>query len=273
MLQAQAEIVERRFIGASQELRLYAPALVAQLSPGQPVLVRAGWGRDPYLRRTFYPVGIEGDTWLLRIAPGSDFACAWLSAAPIGATIDCFGPVGIGYSLPPGTRNLLCLGEEGMSWYLLPLAAQAAAPPDISGRPAGLAVTFAAEGVSGRDLVPAPRLPATVEYHLATLDGSVGRRGRLAGPAGGAGGTGLLAELLPWADVLCAAGSLAFYDRLWAALQVARFSPPRGFAQVLYPAPILCGVGACQACRVDLVNGRRRACLRGPVFDILDLKK
>jgi dihydroorotate dehydrogenase electron transfer subunit len=264
MLQVQAEIVDRKFSGAAQELRLAAPALAAQLNPGQPVLVRSGWGRDPFLRRAFYPIAISGEGFTLRLLPGGDLGQAWLAAAPAGTEVDCLGPVGFGFGIPPGTRNLLCLGEEAAAWMLLPLVAQAVEPPGADGRPGGLVVTLAVEALGSRDLLPASRLPPTVEYHLATLDGSQGRRGRLGG---------LLNELLAWADVVCAAGSLAFYDRLHAAVQAARYNPPRGFCQVHHAGQILCGVGSCQACRVDLATGRRRACLRGPVFDLLDLRR
>ncbi len=264
ILQVQAEIVERRFSGAAQELRLAAPALAAQLDPGQPVLLRGGWGRDPFLRRAFYPIAIDGETFTLRLLPAGDLGQAWLAAAPIASQVDCLGPVGVGFAVPPGARNLLCLGEDAAAWMLLPLVAQAVESPGISNRPGGLAVTLAVEALSSRDLLPASRLTPTVEYHLATLDGSQGRRGRLGG---------LLNELLPWADAVCAAGSLPFYERLHAAVQAVRYNPPRGFCQVHYAGQILCGVGACQACRVDLATGRRRACLRGPVFDLLDLRR
>jgi dihydroorotate dehydrogenase electron transfer subunit len=225
--------------------------------------VRAGWGREPYLRRTFYPIALDGETFLLRLMPGGDWGHAWLSAAAIGSQVDCLGPVGIGFGLAPGTRNLLCLGEEGASWSLLPLIEQAAAPPALGGRPAGMAVTLAVEGASVRDLLPASRLPATVEYHLATLDGSQGHRGRL---------DTLLPDWLAWADAVCAAGSLPFYERLAQAIHASRFRLERGFVQVLYQVPLFCGTGACQSCRVDLAHGRRRVCLRGPVFDLLDVR-
>ncbi len=81
-----------------------------------------------------------------------------------------------------------------------------------------------------------------------------------------------LQELLPWADALLAAGSLEFYAGLATAVKQARYGLRRGFAQVLYPATILCGTGACQACAADVAGGRRRVCLRGPVFDLADLE-
>ena len=68
-----------------------------------------------------------------------------------------------------------------------------------------------------------------------------------------------------------AAGSLEFYAILATAVRAARFELTHGFAQVLYPATFLCGVGACQACVADLHGGRRRICQRGPVLDLAEV--
>ena len=274
MLQVKAQLIERQTQGASQELRWLAPDLARQLTPGQPVLLHAGWGLDPYLRRAFYPIAFDAETWTLRLPPSGDWGHAWLRAAPLGVQTDCLGPIGIGYNLPGAlsgaSHTLLCVGEGESSWSLLPAVLRAA---DY-----GYAVTLAVEAVSGRDLIPNRRLPASVEYHLATVDGTI-----TAAPLRGAGvapGRGRLAppklapqlpELLAWADMVLAAGSLAFYQMLAPAIQQARFDLKRGFAQVLYPAPILCGTGACQACSSDVAGGRHRVCLRGPVFDLVDV--
>lgn len=254
MLQVQARLAERRSTGAIQELRIEAPALARVLRPGQAVLLRASWGLDPYLRRTFYPIAIEAEAWRLRLPPSSDRGLAWLRLAPVEALLDCLGPVGRGFHLPPRARNLLCLGEGELAWTVLPLVAEAAGQ--------GLAVVFGAEATSERVAIPPQRLPAAVEYRLTTLDGSRGRGGRLAP---------LLPELLRWADVVMAAGSLPFYRQLADAIRVERVTLARDFAQVLFAADFLCGFGACQACAVDIAGGRRRVCLRGPVFDLVDV--
>ena len=274
MLQTTATLIERHTLGASQELRLQAPALARSLTPGQAVLVKTGWGVEPYLRRTFYPAGLDDESLTLRVPPGGDWGHAWLRTVAIGAQLDCLGPVGIGYSVPAGARNLLCLAEEDpatvagsgcSAWALLPAIAAAA----VGGRGKPSAVTFAMEAPSARDLIPAHRLPAAVEYHTAV------RARRAAGHPGGGttseGVTQFLPELLPWADVVLAAGSLAFYSSLATAVRAARYELTRGFAQALYPAAFLCGVGACQACVADLTTGRRRICQRGPVLDLLDV--
>lgn len=235
---------------ATEELRLHAPELARQLSAGQAVLVRGGWGADPYLRRTFYPSAIEAETWAFRLPPSGDWAHAWLRAAPEGTPLDCLGPVGRGFHIPAGAHNVLFVGEGEEAWSLLPAVLHADG--------AGLAVTFAAEATLSRDLIPAGRLPSGVEYRAATPDAA--GRGRLE-----------LGDLLKWADVLLSAGSLSLYDRLASAAEEARFRLARGFAQALYPASFACGYGACQACVADVAGGRRRVCRRGPVFDLADI--
>ncbi len=261
MLQTTAEIVERRTAGPSQELRLHAPALAQQLSAGQAVLVKCGWGLEPYLRRTFYPIAIDHETWTLRVGPGSDWGHAWLAAAPIGAAIDCLGPVGNGFNVPLGTRNVLCLGIGPLAWAVMPVVTQA--------EERGLAVTLAVEARTARELIPSQRLPAAVEYHTITTDGgrAAAQWAELLVGASGSGRPGLLG----WANLALAAAPSTFYSQLAAAVRAARYEISRDFAQALYPATFLCGVGACQACVADVAGGRRRVCLRGPVFDLANL--
>lgn len=277
MLQVIAELIDRQTYGASQEVRLRAPEMARQLSPGQPVLVRTGSGlssgRSPYLRRTFYPIAIDDETWTLRIPPSADWGHAWLRAAPPGTRVDCLGPVGKGYTLSTGTRNLLCLGEGEAAWTLLPAILQAEAQ--------GMAVTLAVEAMGGREVIPPARLPTGVEYRATERRPARSARGdttattRNPGPAHIAHNIETsvwLVELLAWADAVLAAGSLEFYARLSAATSQARFGISRSFAQVIYPATFLCGTGACQACTADVAGGRRRVCLRGPVFDLKDVQ-
>ena len=254
MLQTPAELIERQVTGASQELLLHAPALSRALSPGQPVLIKTGWDLQPYLRRTFYPIAIGEGEFIIRIPPGGDWGHAWLQSAPLGTKLDCLGPVGRGFWLPEAGRNLLCIGEGDFAWPLLPAIQQASE--------SGQAITLAIEALTARDLIPPARLPETVEYRVATLDGSRGHRGTLAAS---------LQELLAWADTLLAAGSLAFYGTLAEAVRNVRFGLRHGYGQVLYPATILCGTGACGSCAADVAGGRRRVCLRGPVFDLAEL--
>jgi dihydroorotate dehydrogenase electron transfer subunit len=263
MIQTIATLIDRRTFGPSQELRLRAPVLARALLPGQAVLVKAGWGVEPSLRRTFYPIALDDETWTLRVPPGADWGHAWLRGAALESRIDCLGPVGNGFSLPDNARNLLFLGEGDATWALLPAIARA----DAGGR----VVTLAMEALSARDLLPAQRLPETVEYQTVVRQRRPNQRPGSATSLDGV--AQYLPELLLWADAVLAAGSLELYARLTIAIRAARYELSRGFAQVHYPATFVCGVGACQACVADLAAGRRRICQRGPVLDLADVTR
>jgi dihydroorotate dehydrogenase electron transfer subunit len=253
-MQISAELIDRKTYGPVQELRLRSPELARQLSAGQAVLLRAGWALDPFLRRTFHPVAIDSKSWTLRLSPSADWGHAWLRSLPLGTQIDCLGPVGRGFGVAPGTRNLLCVGEGAAAWTLLPAV--------IAADAAGLSTALALQSTGARDLIPSARLPAAVEYRVVTTDGLLRDPGRLASTLG---------DWLAWADAVFATGTSAFYARLAEAIVAARFGLSRGFAQALYQQTFFCGVGACQSCVADLPGGRRRVCLRGPVFDLTDL--
>lgn len=254
LTQAIATLIERRATGAALELVLRSPELARLLAPGQPVLVKPGPALSPYLRRTFYPIALGPEDFTLRIAPSTDWGDAWLRVAPVGAEVDCLGPVGVGFSVESGVRNLLCVGEGERAWSLLPLIGWADA--------AGLSVTFVVGSQSTRWALPAARLPAGVEYHLVTSDG----RADVVQPL-----LSTLSDLLPWADAMCVTLSVDAYPALGETVRAARYALSSGFAQALYSAPFLCGTGACQACVADVAGGRRRVCLRGPVFDLVDI--
>ena len=96
-----------------------------------------------------------------------------------------------------------------------------------------------------------------MEYRLATGDGRLGLPGS---------GSDLLPGALEWADQVCAAGSLTFYQTLWAAIQRQRLRAAPGFAQVWLGGTIAGGVGACLSCTIETRKGSRRVCKDGPVF-------
>ncbi len=262
ILQTTATLVARSTVGSAQELILHAPALARALTPGQAILIKTGWGQTPYLRRTFYPIALDDETWAVRVPASADWGHAWLSAAPLGTELDCLGPVGIGFNVPLGVRHVLCVGAGELAWTLLPAVKVAESR--------GLAVALAVEARSVRELIPPQRLPAAVEYHIITPD--MGRPTQrwtelLTGSASEPG-QGLLA----WADLVLAGAPLPFYGQLAEAVKAVRYELARGVVQALYPADFLCGVGACQACVADVAGGRRRVCLRGPVFDLADIQ-
>jgi dihydroorotate dehydrogenase electron transfer subunit len=76
---------------------------------------------------------------------------------------------------------------------------------------------------------------------------------------------------MSWADQVCAALPLDQLPALRDAIRAVKFRWERGFASVLLEGPLVCGVGACGVCAVEIRKGVRMLCSDGPVFDLRDL--
>jgi hypothetical protein len=76
----------------------------------------------------------------------------------------------------------------------------------------------------------------------------------------------LTAELATWADVVL----LDVADPQARARHIRGLAPPRpeAYVQALLNVPLPCGTGACQACWVEVGQGRRLACVEGPVVTL-----
>lgn len=227
-------------------VRVHVPATPA---PGQFYLLAGA----SFLRRPLFPSHIDGDIVSFWGDPAASRAIAWLAAQPLGAAVDLLGPLGKGFSIHP-TQQRLLLAAEGRA--VAPLLALIGPQLDRNG-----SVELLLEARTASDLLPAALLAPAVEYYTATADGSAGHVGSLEEPLRG--------DLL-WADAVAAAGSPAFLRRLAALVREVRFSAA-GFAQVIAPVDLPCGVGACLACLVEGGRGWHRACQRGPVFDLVEL--
>ncbi len=246
-------------LGPGFLLHLRCPTLPHDLgSPGQFFLVRCTplpdvW--DPYLRRALFPVLIEPGRLALWLADAEDRGVAWLVARPEGARLDLLGPGGHGFSLPPSPGRVLILAQDEGIGPVWPLIARAL----LAGHQVALAL-----GVTQEDrVIPPDLLPVEVEYRLATLDGSVGRRGEVLASLEGLEG---------WPDHICAALPRAQWPRLRSWIEGWHPALQPGFAQVLAESDIFCGTGACLACVVERRDGRlTRACVHGPVLDLIDL--
>lgn len=257
MIQTEATVVAKETLGpAWWRIQVSAPALTPPSLPGQFLLVRCGNSTDVYLRRPIFPETGSGDGFSFLLRPDPDPGLAWLLTRRPGDTLDLIGPLGQEFPLPSHIRNLLLVSD---TQAIGPLLGQMR-----RGLAAGLAVTLALGGRRAADLYPISALPPAVEFQAATLDGSLGRRGPVAD---------LLPELLRWADLVCAAGSIELYRRLRVETAVVRFRAEREYLYGLVTnAPLACGTGACLGCPVETVAGLRLACLDGPVFDLTTLE-
>src|SRR6185295_7833287 len=130
----QAKVAENRALGGGYfVLRLAGCASLAATEPGQFVMIRGAWGRDPLLPRAFslLSVGPDGAAEVLAKTVGR--GTALLERAGAGAGISVLGPLGSSFPGPsPEFVDLLVAGGVGLP----PLYMQAAraATAGVAGR-------------------------------------------------------------------------------------------------------------------------------------------
>jgi dihydroorotate dehydrogenase electron transfer subunit len=261
----EAPIVENRSLGGGYfVLRLGGCESLAGSRPGQFVMVRGDWGRDPLLPRAFSLLssGLDGHAEILAktVGPGT----ALLERSAPGALLSILGPLGTSFPAPsPETTDLLVAGGVGLP----PLFMQAehAARQQLA---AQSEVVYG--GRASQDLVLLAEMRALgVPLHLTTEDGSVGLRGRVT--------AALEARLEQLRSSqqgrkvrIMSCGPNAM---LWAVGRIAR---DRGIeCHLSLEEQMACGIGVCLGCAIPARSRPfRYVCKDGPVFlasDVLDV--
>lgn len=265
-----AEVVEnKRVYGNTYAMWCRAPEIGNGAYPGQFVMMRCsddaaydcatpGHADDPLLPRpmSFYRVrdGAHGAEWAILydvVGRGT----AWLSRRKPGDRVYCWGPLGRGYAIERGARNLLLVGGGIGVAPLVWLADHAVKK--------GLSVTMVVGARSAEHVFPSHLLPQEVEVVVTTDDGSAGRQGFVTEPFG---------ELLEWCDQAFACGPTPMFAAMAAVTRAARSRRP---VQVLLEERMGCGTGICYGCAVEVrIRGGRAmklVCKDGPRFDIRDV--
>jgi dihydroorotate dehydrogenase electron transfer subunit len=266
-------------------LTLHAPDLARGARPGQYLLIRCAeqGSYDPLLRRPLFIAAAEpalGQIGLLYEA--SERGLLWLSRGRAGDTLDALGPLGHPFELDSRTRSLLLVGAGPGLGALMLLAQQAAAR-------GGVTLIAGAEDAA---LLPPPfLLPGEVEYQtvvgaatdlvagqlgavvaeddqLTTRHGDKAKKRHPVTPSPRHLGT---PSPITWADQICAALPSGQLLALRGAIERVKYRWERGFASALLEGPLVCGVGACGVCAVEMRRGTRMLCADGPVFDLRDL--
>ena len=223
-------------MGDAQLLTVGAPRTVAErLRAGQffNIECRFSGSFDPLLRRPYSvfranPVG-SSLTFLVRpFGRGS----AWLSQRKVGERLNLLGPLGNFYSFGPKSQRVLMLaGGVGVA-PLVMLAEEAVAR--------GLDIVFIMGAADEAGLLPASELPGSVEYIVATDDGSRGHRGLA---------TEVIPEYARWADQIFSCGPEPMFRTLRDVVAPLRFNlHPK--VQISVERGMACGLGACLGCVV-----------------------
>ena len=256
-----AEVTSNRLLSADYNvIELAAPSIAAAALPGQFVMVRAGVGHDPLLRRPFSVFEVLRDTGgthtgITLLNKRIGVSTGLLYTARAGERIACLGPLGRPFTpVDPPVEAWMVAGGVGLA----PFATLAASLRDRGVRST---LFYGARSAAEHFHLDFFRR-LEVELVLTTEDGSAGQRGRIVEPLGRA-----LASRSPGARLMVYAcgpeGMLAATARA-----AARHGRP---CQVSVERIMGCGLGGCYSCVVPMRDERGaahnvRSCLAGPVL-------
>jgi dihydroorotate dehydrogenase electron transfer subunit len=184
--------------------------------------------------------------------------------------MDILGPLGNGFSIEPGVKNLLLVaGGIGIAplVFLMQHASSQHKVTLIHGVStaaqlypfSSLSLTpdlYTSDGVGrgkNEERSKLPSLPNGVQFIPLTEDGSMGKKGMV---------TDILPDSLDWADQVCACGPVDMYKAIALIAQKC---------QVSLEVRMGCGFGACYGCTINTKNGLKQVCRDGPVFELEDI--
>jgi dihydroorotate dehydrogenase electron transfer subunit len=237
-----------------------APDIAVAAQPGQFITVRCG---DFTLRRplSVHQVSSQEIAILFKVAGKGTL---WLSQRQTSDRIDILGPLGKGFSIEPGARNLLLVaGGIGIAplVFLMQCASSQNQVTLIQGaRTAAQLYSFSSAGKKRDELSP---LPNGVQFIPITEDGSMGKKGMA---------TDILPDFLDRADHVYACGPADMYK---AMAEISRRAKQSNLklrkCQVSLEVRMGCGFGACYSCTINTKKGLKQVCRDGPVFELEDI--
>ncbi|MFC1591718.1 dihydroorotate dehydrogenase electron transfer subunit [Thermodesulfobacteriota bacterium] len=240
-------------------ITLHTPALARAALPGQFVMVRAGEGSAPLLRRPFSICGAAGDevSLLFQVrGAGTLIMSRWIS----GQEVSLMGPLGNGFSFG-NTMSvaLLVAGGIGIAPMLFLAEYLQRTFPDVARH-------LIAGAKSKTDLALLQHFELQhCHVYIATEDGSLGEQGLV---------TDVLLEVLQSAHPGSGRHCLFGCGPHAMAKALADIAAQQDLdCQLALEARMACGTGACLGCVVaarDDSGGSgpyRRVCVDGPVFE------
>jgi len=256
-----AKIQENRSLGGGYfVLALAGCESLAEARPGQFVMVRGDWERDPLLPRAFslMSAGPDGRAEILAKTVGR--GTALLERSGPGTRLSVLGPLGSSFPAPSvEVTDLLVAGGVGLP----PMYMQAAvaASRQLAGRAEML---YGGRGAA--DLVLLDQMRAMgVSVHLTTEDGSVGRAGRVTLELEARLEHHQQRQERPLRIMGCGPNAM-----LWAIARMARDRKIPCFISL--EEQMACGIGVCLGCAIPARSRPfRYVCSNGPVFDAADV--
>ena len=238
-----------------------APNIAGSVLPGQFITVRCG---DFTLRRPFsvHQVSSQEIALLFKVAGKGTL---WLSQRKTGERIDILGPLGKGFSIEPGAKNLLLVaGGIGIAplVFLMQHASSQHQITIIHGASTAAQLYPFSLGESGKrgKLPPSPK---GVQFIPVTEDGSMGKKSMA---------TDILPDFLDRADQVYACGPADMYKAMAKmSLRAKQSNLKIRKGQVSLEVRMGCGFGACYSCTINTKKGLKQVCRDGPVFELDDI--
>ncbi|MEZ6033855.1 MAG: dihydroorotate dehydrogenase electron transfer subunit [Planctomycetaceae bacterium] len=251
-------------------VKVQAPALAANITPGQFFMIRPEIGSDPLLGRPFAlfdvyldpdgnPAGVEFG--FVKVGKMTSLMSQWSE----GDEVRIWGPLGNGFPVPD-CRHLICVaGGIGQTPFLgvareaLGLATYGKAARNLNKRPESVSLCYGVRSkhyLAGLDEFTLGGL----DLQIATDDGTYGHHGFV---------TDLLKQKLTLFD-----GEVHVYccgpePMMKAVAEICRLQSVPCWLSL--ETPMACGFGACFSCVTKVVEpdgswDYRRTCVEGPVF-------
>ncbi len=234
------------------------PAPLGGIVPGQFVMLRGDWGRDPINPRAFSVLDADAEGRLKVLLKAYGRATTLMRDMAPGEAVTVTGPLGRGTFAAPradGPTQLLVAGGVGLP--PLHLQARRAAAAGLADR-----VELLYGGRDEDDLVLLGDFEGWgVARHLATEDGSVGDRGFVTVP---------LARRLEAAQAAGESVEILACGPTPMLRAVRSLGLPRGVPTLLcLEEEMACGFGVCLGCAVPVYGERpyEYCCTDGPVFE------
>ncbi len=231
-------------------LSLKAPGLAQRVLPGQFVHVRVANGLKPFFRRPFSIFRAQKTVDILYDVVG--LGTRILSEKKKGESIDCLGPLGTSFRLPPpGIKQVVMIaGGVGVAPFL-------ALTDVLKKKKYKLILLYGARDQEHVFSLQAFKANGC-RVHVATDDGSHGAQGRVS-------------VLFPQIDLQASTYLYACGPKPMIKC-VQDFARTHGLSgQASLEEVMACGVGVCLGCSIKTTKGFRTVCHDGPVFDLQEI--
>ncbi len=254
--QEKATVIRvEQFSEKNFRITLSSPSIAEDARAGQFVMIRAGVGKDPLLRRPFslHQASVNGQIqiYFKIVGRGTDM----LARVRVGEKLSVFGPLGQGFSIVEDSPAIIVGGGLGIAPTLFLAKSVCRLQRDCSNDHII---------IGGRDRTEIEPLVKDfnefgLKFFTATDDGSYGRHGYV---------TDLLESLeLPATATVYTCGPEQMMAKVYGICKKLNLT-----CQVSVESVMACGMGACLGCSKPTKKGTyTHVCLNGPVFNAEEL--